>query len=109
MGHCCEHPHHRILSRLIKSSPDTGFFSLANGVESHTADSQIALFLGQPLSVVGEIGQQEEADDGNHKSDSTLEDKQPFPSTEATNVSKSVEDTGGDETGKGRGKNTVMY
>jgi hypothetical protein len=106
MRHRGEDPHHRILGSLVESSPDACLLPLANGVERHAADSQIALLLSQPLGVVREIGQQEEANDSNDKSHGTLEDEQPLPATEAADVAKSVEDTGCDQTGEGCSQNT---
>lgn len=100
MSHGTEDPNHRIASSLLKTLPCASFTLVTHSIKLHTVMRKLSLLLSQPPSSKREIREDEVACNSNHKSDSALEDEEPLPTSEASNVVKTVEDTSGDETGE---------
>jgi hypothetical protein len=107
VSHEGEDPDHGILSSLAETSPDGGVLTLADGIDGHAADSKVTLSLCEPPCVVREVGKQEKTDDGNQEGDNTLEDEEPLPARDASNITKTVEDTSCDQTSEGSGEDVT--
>ena len=105
--HESKNPDHGIFSGLTETDPDTGVLALTDGVESHTVNSKIALFLCEPPSVVGKVRKEEVPDDSDDKGNNTLEDEEPLPATKTSNITKSVENTSCYQTSEGGGENVT--
>lgn len=84
--HASKDPDHGVLSSLAETSPHRRLALVANSVEGHAVSGKITLLLGQPPGVVGEIGEQKVTSNRNDKGDGSLEDKQPLPATDSSNV-----------------------
>lgn len=100
VGHGSEDPHHGVLGSLSEASPDRGFATVADSVHSHAVGGEFTLVWCEPLGVVWEVGKEEEANNSNDKGNHTLEDEEPAPASDASNIAKTVEDARGDETGE---------
>lgn len=124
--HTSKDPDHGIRGSLLKAVPCRSLTLVLDGVELHAVDCEIALLLSEPLSVVGEVGEEEETDDGNDEGNSTLKNEEPynsntiskallgssdgmkmrtFPARESGNIIETMEDTGGDQASECSGKN----
>ena len=107
MSHEGEEPHHRVLGSLTETSPDRSVLALSDGVNGHTADSKVALFLCKPPGIVGEVREKEESDDSDQEGDDTLEDEEPLPARDARNSVEAVEDTSSNQTSESSGEDVT--
>ena len=80
VSHEGEDPDHGVLGGLAETSPDRGVLALSYGIDGHAGYGEVALLLGEPPGVVREVGEEEEAEDGDDEGDDTLEDEEPLPS-----------------------------
>lgn len=87
VGHEGKNPYHGILGGLAKTSPNRSILTLSNSVDGHARNGEVSLFLCEPPGVVGEVGKEEESDNRDEESDNTLEDEQPLPSRDSSDVS----------------------
>lgn len=107
VSHSSKDPDHRITGSLAEAFPNGSLALVANSVERHTVGRKIALFLSQPPSVVREIWKQEEARNSDDEGDHTLEDEEPLPSRDASNVAQSMEDASSDQSSKCGGEDVT--
>lgn len=102
--HVChgrKEPDHGVFDGLFQALGGGGLALVLDNVELHAADGEITLLLCEPLGVVGEIGQEEEANDGDDESDGTLEDEEPAPACNSADIVESMVDSCGDESCEG--------
>lgn len=97
MGHPRKEPDHRVLDCLLQAFSGGGLALVLDNIELHAADGKITLLLCKPLGIVGEIGQEEETNDGDDEGDGALENEEPAPACDAANVVKAMVDSCGDE------------
>lgn len=107
MGHTRKEPDHGVFDCLLQAFGGGGLALVLDNVELHAADGKITLLLCKPLGIVGEIGQEEETNDGDDEGDGALEDEKPAPACDAADVVESVVDTGGDESCESGGKDVA--
>ncbi|KAI6749917.1 hypothetical protein HG531_007182 [Fusarium graminearum] len=105
MSHGTEDPDKRVLGSLLQTLHGASLTLVADSIEFHTVVGQLSLLLSQPSGSKREIGKDEVSDNSDDKSDSTLKDEEPLPASNTSDIIKTVEDTSGDETGKGSCEN----
>lgn len=101
VGHGRKEPDHGIFDCLFQAFRGGRLALILDNVELHTADGKVTLLLCEPLGIVGEIGQEEEANDGDDEGDGTLEDEKPAPACNSADIVKPMVDSCGDESCEG--------
>lgn len=107
MGHTRKEPDHGVFDGLFQAFGGGRFALVLNDIELHTADGKITLLLCEPLGVVGEVGQEEKAYDGDDESDGALENEEPAPACDTADVVEAMVDSCGDESCESGGEDVA--
>lgn len=99
-----EQPDSRIADGLLESSPGRSLLLNIDSVSKKSVVRELLLLVIEPLGGERSVGQEGPGAQGDETSDSSLDDEEPSPPGHTLSTIE-LEDTSGDQTSKGSGKN----
>lgn len=92
MGHERKKPNDWVGASLSETNPDTGIAFLLDSIGGNAAVGEDSFLRGKPSGGQGRVWKTEEPDNGNDEGDCSLEDEQPLPSGQTSQIIHPMED-----------------